>query len=374
MKIAVVCDWLVVYAGAERVLEQILQLYPNADLFCLVDFLPARERQFILNKKTKKSFIQGLPWAKTKYSNYLALMPLAIEQLDVSGYDLIISSSHAVAKGVIVSPDQLHISYVHSPIRYAWDLQHQYLQESNLTKGLKSIIARIVLHYIRIWDQRTANGVDYFVANSEFIARRISKAYRRESTIIYPPVDVEYYVKGDKKEEFYLTASRMVPYKKIVLLVEAFNAMPEKKLVVIGDGSEFKKIKKMAKNNITLMGYQKAEVLREYMQKAKAFVFAAEEDFGITPLEAQACGTPVIAYGKGGILETIVPLGAEKPTGVLFKEQTRQSIINAVETFENEQHKFTADNCRENSLRFSADCFRNNFQKFVETKLELYRS
>ena len=374
MKIAVVCDWLVVYAGAERVLEQILQLYPNADLFCLVDFLPPGERQFILNKKTKKSFIQGLPWAKTKYRNYLALMPLAIEQLDLSGYDLIISSSHAVAKGIIVGPDQLHISYVHSPIRYAWDLQHQYLQESKLTKGLKSIIARIVLHYIRIWDQRTANGVDYFAANSEFIARRISKVYRRESTVIYPPVDVEYYSKCDKKEEFYLTVSRMVPYKKIALLVEAFNAMPEKKLIVIGDGSEFIKIKKMAKSNIILMGYQKAEVLREYMQKAKAFVFAAEEDFGITPLEAQACGTPVIAYGKGGVLETIVPLGAEKPTGILFEEQTKQSIINAVETFENERHKFTADNCRENSLRFSADCFKNNFQKFVETKLELYRS
>ncbi len=369
MKIAVVCDWLVVYAGAERVLEQILRLYPNADLFCLVDFLPPGERQFILNKKTQKSFIQGFPWAKTKYPNYLALMPLAIEQLDVSGYDLIISSSHAVAKGIIVGPDQIHISYVHSPIRYAWDLQHQYLQESNITKGLKSIIAKIILHYIRIWDQRTANGVDYFVANSEFIARRISKVYRRESTVIYPPVDVEYYSQCDKKEEFYLTVSRLVPYKKIALLVEAFNAMPEKKFIVIGDGSEFKKIKKMAKSNIILMGYQKAEILREYMQKARAFVFAAEEDFGITPLEAQACGTPVIAYGKGGILETIVPLGSKKPTGIFFDEQTAEAVQAAVKLFEKEHVHFKAENCRENALRFSNECFRENFAQFVGDKL-----
>lgn len=374
MKIAVVCDWLVVYAGAERVLEQILQLYPNADLFCLVDFLPPTDRQFILNKKTKKSFIQGLPWARTKYRNYLALMPLAIEQLDVSGYDLIISSSHAVAKGVIVGPDQLHISYVHSPIRYAWDLQHQYLQESNLTKGLKSILARIILHYIRIWDQRTANGVDYFIANSEFVARRIIKTYRRESAIIYPPVDVGYYNKCDKKEEFYLTASRMVPYKKIALLVEAFNAMPEKKLVVIGAGDEYKKIKKMAKTNITLMGYQKAEVLREYMQKAKAFVFAAEEDFGITPLEAQACGTPVIAYGKGGVLETVQPFGSEKPTGLFFEQQTVEAVKDAITLFERERTAFKAENCRENALKFSAERFKEDFARFVSDKLSQRRA
>ena len=236
MKVAVVCDWLVVYAGAERVLEQILRIYPEADVFCLVDFIPSDKRGFLLNKKTHTSFIQNLPKARSKYRSYLPLMPLAIEQLDVTGYDLVISSSHAVAKGIMTGPDQIHISYVHSPIRYAWDLQHQYLHEAGLEKGLKGWLAKIILHYIRMWDYRTANGVDYFIANSKFIARRIKKVYGREAEVIYPPVDVEAYQMCEKKEDFYLTASRMVSYKKIKLIVEAFNEMPDKKLVVIGDG------------------------------------------------------------------------------------------------------------------------------------------
>lgn len=369
MKIAVVCDWLVVYAGAERVLEQILKIYPQADIFCLVDFIPEGKRGFLLNKKTYTSFIQDLPKAKSKYRSYLPLMPLAIEQLDVTGYDLVISSSHAVAKGIMTGPNQIHISYVHSPIRYAWDLQHQYLQEAGLKHGVKGWLAKIVLHYMRLWDYRTANGVDYFIANSKFIAKRIKKVYGREADVIYPPVDVNSYRLCDCKEDFYLTASRMVPYKKIKLIVEAFNEMPDKKLVVIGDGTEFAKTKEIAKANVVMMGYQPFEVLKEKMQKAKAFVFAAEEDFGITPVEAQACGTPVIAYGIGGALETVCGLDSDKSTGVFFKEQNVANIVEAVNMFEKNAGRITAENCRENAERFAVVNFVDNFRNFVENAI-----
>lgn len=299
MKIALVHEWFVTYVGSERVVEQILSLYPDADLYSLIDFLPTEERGFLNLKQVKTSFIQRLPFAKTHYRNYLPLMPLAIEQFDLSGYDVVISSSHAVAKGVLTGPDQVHISYVHSPIRYAWDMQHQYLEEAGLDRGFKTGPARWLLHQIRLWDYRTANGVDYFVANSEFIARRIWKVYRREAKVIYPPVNVSEFTLHEKKEEFYLAASRMVPYKKMDLIVEAFTRMPGKRLVVIGNGPDLKKIKGKAKGNIEVLSYQPTEILRGYMQRAKAFVFAAQEDFGIMPLEAQACGTPVIAYGRG---------------------------------------------------------------------------
>ncbi|MDM7143618.1 glycosyltransferase, partial [Klebsiella pneumoniae] len=213
----------------------------------------------------------------------------------------------------LTGPDQLHISYVHSPIRYAWDLQHQYLREAGLDRGLKGKLARLILHKIRMWDYRTANGVDHLIANSKFISRRIKKVYGRDSDVIYPPVDVDRFSLVDEKEDFYFTASRLVPYKRIDLIVEAFSHMPDKKLVVIGDGSEMGKIKSKAARNIEILGYQSNEVMQSTMQKAKAFVFAAEEDFGITPVEAMACGTPVIAYGKGGVLETVKPVGYEAP-------------------------------------------------------------
>lgn len=368
MKVAVVCDWLVTYAGAEKVLEQILNVYPEADLFALVDFLDDDKRDFIKHKKVTTSFIQKLPKAKTKYRNYLPLMPLAIEQLDLSDYDLVISSSHCVAKGVLTGPNQVHISYVHSPIRYAWDLQHQYLKEAGLTKGLKGWITKIILHYMKIWDTRTSNGVDYFIANSQFVAKRIWKCYRRKADVIYPPVDVKAFEFCDKKEDFYLTASRMVPYKKMDLIVEAFTKMPNKKLVVIGDGPDFAKIQKIAEgySNIKLMGYQPFKVLKDHMQRAKAFVFVAEEDFGITPVEAQACGTPVIAYGKGGALETVRGLGIkDKPTGVFFDKQNKNSLIKAINYFEENKEKIQYKNCRENALSFSIDNFRINMKYYI---------
>lgn len=365
-RVAIVCDWLVSYAGSERVLEKMLEVFPRADLFCVVDFIPETERKFLQYKNTKTTFIQKIPAARKYYRSYLPLMPLAIEQLDVSAYDLVISSSHAVAKGIMTGPDQLHISYIHSPIRYAWDLQHQYLQESGLVRGLKSWLARLILHYIRLWDYRTANGVDYFIANSGFIARRVRKVYGRKADVIYPPVDVDAFNFSDKKEDYYLTASRMVPYKKVRLIVEAFNQMPGKKLIVIGDGPEFSHVQAIAKSNIQLMGFQPFEVLKDRMQKAKAFIFAAEEDFGITPVEAQACGTPVIAYGKGGVLETVQ--NGEQATGVLFEEQTTEAIIEAVKEFEDNKASFDYYRCRLNAEKFSVENFKKQFSQYCQEK------
>lgn len=371
MKVAVVCDWLVTYAGAEKVLEQILNIYPEADLFAVVDFIPPEQRGFIQNKKVKTTFIQNLPKAQKKYRNYLPFMPIAIEQLDVTDYDLVISSSHCVAKGIITGPNQLHISYVHSPIRYAWDLQLQYLKEAGMEHGLKSKIARLIMHYMRIWDTRTSNGVDYFIANSHFIAKRIWKCYRREAEVIYPPVDITKFQFHEEKEDFYLTASRMVPYKKIDLIVKAFNKMPDKKLVVIGKGPDFDKIKKAAGPNVNIMGFQPDEVLRDYMQRAKAFVFAAEEDFGIIPVEAQACGTPVIAFGKGGSLETVRGYGKkDHPTGIFFMEQTEDKVIDAVNEFEKVADQISPIDCRSNAETFGIDTFKKNFKRFVDDAIE----
>lgn len=365
MKVAIVHEWFVSYAGSEKVVEQMLKCFPHADLFAVVDFLKEGERGFIMNKPVTTSFIQKLPLARAKYRSYLPLMPLAVEQFDLSGYDLILSSSHAVAKGVLTGPDQMHISYVHSPIRYAWDLQHQYLQESGLVRGPKAMLARALLHRIRLWDTRTANGVDRFLANSGFIARRVRKAYQRTAEVLYPPVDVTSFELCVRKEDFYVTASRMVPYKKIDLIVEAFNAMPGRKLVVIGDGPDFAKIAGKAGPNITLLGYQPFPVLKDHMQRARAFVFAAEEDFGITPVEAQACGTPVIAYGKGGALETIRPLAADHPTGVFFEQQSVAAICAAV--LQLDGVVIDPLHCRENAMRFSETTFRERFKSYVET-------
>lgn len=368
-RIAVVHDWLVIHAGAEKVVGEILVAFPSADVFTLVDFVPLSQRSFLAGKSVRTSFIQHLPWARRKYRNYLPLMPLAVEQLDVSAYDLVISSSHAVAKGVLTGPDQLHVCYCHTPIRYAWDLQHQYLKEAGLEKGIKAWMARWLLHKIRVWDVRTANGVDHFVANSNFIRRRIHKAYGREAHVIYPPVDVERFALQEAKEDFYFTASRMVPYKKMPMIVEAFSRLPDRRLVVIGDGPDMAQCRALAGPNVLIMGYQSDQVLRDHMQRAKAFVFAAEEDFGITPIEAQACGTPVIAFGKGGALETVRGLTAVKPTGLFFEEQTPESLMEAVIQFEKTgAARIQAQSCRENAERFSSQRFRQEFLDFVTAR------
>jgi len=376
MKIAIVADWLTTYAGSERVLEQMIACFPEADVFAVVDFVPQAERGFLQGKRPRTTFIQKLPGARKYARHYLPLMPLAIEQLDLSAYDLILSSSHAVAKGVIVGPDQLHISYVHSPIRYAWDLQHQYLKESGLESGIKSWLVRVLLHRIRLWDQRTQYGVDEFIANSGFIARRIHRVYGRSATVIYPPVDVDAFTLNTAKEDFYLAASRLVPYKRMDLIVKAFSQMPDKKLVLIGDGPDMDKIRAKAGANVTIMGYQPFGVLKEHMQRAKAFVFAAEEDFGIAPVEAQACGTPVIAFGKGGALETVRGLGMvdTNPTGIFFAEQTVASIAAAVAEFEQNLTAFDPATIRQHAEGFSVARFRETYRAFVQQSVDAWQS
>lgn len=363
MKTAIVHDWLVTYAGAERVLEQIIDLYPDSDLFSLIDFLPEDKRFFIKNKKVKTTFIQYLPFAKKKYRSYLPLFPSAIESFDLSDYDLIISSSHCVAKGVRKNKEQKHICYFHTPIRYVWDLRRQYLSEAGLDRGIKNVIANIILDYIKNWDLKTVNRVDYAVCNSNYIKERIKRIYGIEAKVIYPPVNIDKFESYNKKENFYLTASRMVPYKKIPLIVEAFSKMPEKRLVVIGDGPEFEKVKKVAGKNIEILGYQPDEVLKDYLKKARAFVFAAEEDFGIIPVEAQACGTPVIAYGKGGATETVV----DGKTGLFFYKQNIDSIIDAVNKFEKIADSLNPDEIRKNAERFSISRFKSEFSIFVNS-------
>jgi glycosyltransferase involved in cell wall biosynthesis len=363
-------DWLTIFAGSERVLQQMLMCFPDADLFTLLEVLPEGQRKFIDGKTVRTSFIQHLPFARKAYRYYLPLMPLAVEQFDLSGYDVVISSSHAVAKGVITGPDQLHICMCYSPMRYAWDLQHQYLRDAGLVGGMRGWAARWMLHRIRQWDVRTAAGVDEFIAISRFVARRIWKVYRRTATVIYPPVDVAAFELRTQKEDFYLAASRMVSYKKMDIIVEAFSAMPDKRLIVIGDGPDFGRIRSRAGRNVQMLGYQELDVLRDHLQRARAFIFAAEEDFGIILIEAQACGTPVIAYGKGGSLETIRGVESGVSTGIFFDRQSPTAIVDAVRRFESAN--ISAETCRENAMRFSIERFRAAFTKFVEASRDAW--
>jgi glycosyltransferase involved in cell wall biosynthesis len=363
MQIAIVHEWLVTRAGSEQVVEQILSLYPQAELFSLVEFLSEDLKAFIRHKPVHTSFLQNLPFAKRHFRQYLPLMPLAIEQFDLSTYDIVISSHHAVAKGVLTRADQLHISYVHTPIRYAWDLSQQYLQGAKLNRGLKAIAAQLILHYLRLWDVACANRVDYFVANSRYVARRIAKTYRRPAQVIYPPVAVDRFQPRAQREEFYLAIARFVPYKRVDLIVQAFAKLGLP-LIVIGDGSERPKIESYVTPNITLLEPQSDGAIASYLERCKAFVFAAEEDFGITPVEAQAAGAPVIAYGKGGVTETVIP----GKTGLLFPAQTVESLMEAVQQFEDISRHFQVDVLRQNAERFSPERFQTEFFQLIDRK------
>jgi O-antigen biosynthesis alpha-1,3-mannosyltransferase len=360
MRTAIVHDWLIVLGGAERALEEILGLFPEADLFCIADFLAPNERAFLSNRSIHSSFVQRLPFARRKYRSYLPLMPLAIEQFDLSSYDIVISSSHAVAKGVLTRPGQLHISYVYTPSRYAWDMQSDYLDRSQIRSSVRSMLARLILHYFRLWDYSAASRVDTFVAISDFVAERVRKLYRRDATVIYPPVHVDAFSIHHDKEPFYLTVSRLVPYKRVDLIVEAFARMPERRLIVIGDGPELPKIRKMAAPNVSILGRQSFNVVRDHMQRARAFVFAAQEDFGIAPVEAQACGTPVIAYGRGGAVETVI----DGQTGIFFHEQSAPALVESVRRFE-AMGRFDPLRIRANAKRFSSERFRHEFARLV---------
>jgi glycosyltransferase involved in cell wall biosynthesis len=368
MRVAVVYDWLTTYGGAERVLEHILDCFPAADVFTLVDFLEEKDRHFLRGRPVTTSIIQKLPLARSRFRYYLPFFAYAVEQLDLTGYDLVLSSSWAVAKGVNTSAQQLHICYCHTPIRYVWDLKEQYLEETGFKTGPKSFVLRRALFNLRQWDVISSLPVDEFVANSRFVADRIMKCYRRPATVIYPPVDVLAFDHTQDKGDHYIALSRLVPYKKTHLIVEAFRRLPGHRLVVIGDGPEAKRVRAAAEGskNIELCSHQPFDVVRQRLQTAKALVFAAEEDFGIVSVEAQAAGTPVIAFGRGGSVETVRALGEwDRPTGLFFDEQSPEEIAAAILRFEHNRPQFSAEACRAQALRFSIERFKSRFSDFV---------
>ncbi|EQB34349.1 hypothetical protein M947_11310 [Sulfurimonas hongkongensis] len=359
MRVAIVHDWLVTDAGAEKVLKALLDIYRDADIFSLVDFLSKKDRETVLDGRfAKTSFIQKLPFAKKHFRSYFFLFPTAIESFDLSKYDLIISSSWAVAKGVKKHKNQLHISYCYTPIRYAWDLYDEYT--ASLPQP-KKLFVQTALEYIRKWDIKTLHRVDHFIADSIFVQERIKRTYNRDSTVIYPPVDTQNFTYTPNKEDFYLTASRLVPYKKTKLIVEAFNEMPDKKLMVIGSGENLKTIKAIAKTNVTVLGYQEKNVLTHNMQRAKAFVYAAVEDFGIVPIEAMSCGTPVIALSKGGTAETVI----EGKNGIHFHKQTKEEIMEAVARFE--KQTFDLASISEDAKSYNTKRFQEEIQEFIKS-------
>ena len=373
MRIAVVHDWLYTFGGAERVLQSILRCLPTADVFALFDILPPAARDQIGLTSCHTSFLQHMPGIRRYHRLYLPLMPLAVEQFNLSGYDMIVSSSYAVAKGVLTGPDQLHLAYVHSPMRYAWDLQHQYLAESNLESGARSLLARVLLHRMRLWDTRTANGVDAYMVNSHFIGRRVRKIYGRAATVIHPPVKVPDNPPATLvKDNFFLTASRLVPYKNVRAVVEAFRNLPDQRLIVAGSGPELKRLQSLATPNVKFVGFVDDVELRRLMSSARAFIFAAEEDFGITPLEAQSEGTPVVALGRGGVRETIQAAGAT-PTGILFDRPTPQAIEQAVRAFLTRESSFNPQDCYDNARRFRTERFEAEFSAFVREQGDAFQ-
>lgn len=362
-KVAIVHDWLSVDGGAEVVLKYMLKTFPGADIYTILDTLPDEHREYLRNHKVFVSSLGKCRFLAKRYKYFMPFMPYLIEQFDLSEYDLVISSSHFVAKGVLTHPEQLHIGYIYSPVRYAWDLYHEYNRIGALGKGLRNSVMKLWLHKLRIWDFTSANRPDFLLADSKFIANRISKVWRRESSVIYPPVETQKAIYSEKKEEYYVTLSRLVEYKRIDIIVEAFNAMPNKKLIVIGEGRKRKSLEKIAKENIEFTGYLDKKEAMQIISKAKGFIFMPKEDFGIVPIEAQACGTPVIAYGAGGALETV----QENSTGIFVKEQNAQSLQKSIKEFET--MKFDPQVCKEFATKFSTNRFQKEFLDFIEEKL-----
>jgi glycosyltransferase involved in cell wall biosynthesis len=354
-------EWLDGFAGSERVLEQMLLCYPDAELHVLCDFMAERDRGFLHGRAVRTSFLQRMPFARRGFRNYLQLMPIAVEQFDLQGYDLVLSSSHAVAKGAITGPGTRHVSYIHSPMRYAWDLQGQYLRQSGLERGAKAIYTRWLLHRLRMWDQASASRPDLLLANSRYIAERIRKVWRREAEVLHPPVDVAGFPMGTGPRGHFLVASRQVPYKRIELVAEAFRRMPELRLVVAGDGPSAPLVAAHAAPNVEIRGRVSQAELVSLLQGARAFVFAGEEDFGIALVEAQAAGTPLICFGRGGAADIV----REDETGLLFAEQSVDAIIAAVRRFVLEEARFTAVACRSNAEGFSNEAFREKLVRMV---------
>lgn len=370
LRTAVVHDWLVRVDGSVRTLAEILRCFPDAELYSLIDFLPPEDRSLIGGRSARTSFLQRIPFIRRLYWYYLPLMPLAIEQLDLARYDLIISSSSNVAKGVIVGPDQVHVSYIYSPMRFAWDLQGHYLERFGWARGPKRWAASLAFHYLRQWDRSSTNGVDLLLAPSRFVARRIEKAYRRPAAVVHPPVDTDRFRPGPRKGGFYLTAAFFNPFKHVGLVVRAFAGMPERTLCVVGDGPEMGALQRLRTPNINFLGRVGDEELAALMQQARAFVYAAPEDFGIVMAEAQACGTPVIALGVGGATEIVRDLDHPRPTGVLYNEASVDALTDAVQRFEAAAPTIRPEECRSNALRFQSAEFREGLLRHVEAALD----
>jgi glycosyltransferase involved in cell wall biosynthesis len=375
LKYALVHEWLTPKAtgGSELVVREILQ-HVDADLYALIDFESSNPDSYLFQRQIGTTFLQHFPFARNGVQKYLPFLPLAIEQLDLRQYDVILSSSHAVAKGVLTAPHQLHICYCHAPMRYAWDLTFDYLRSSSIGRGLPGWLTRYLLHRLRQWDVISANRVDYFIANSKTTARRIWRYYRRPAEVIYPPVNIARFPFQAQKQDFYLTVSRLVSYKKIDLIVRAFN-LSGRSLVVIGTGPELERIRQLAQPNVQILGWQSDEVVAQYMAQAKAFVYAAYEDFGIAPVEAQACGTPVIAYGAGGTLETVRDVGLypDRGTGVLFPEQTEAELMAAIEKFEQNQPAFHPEIIQIHAKSFSSEVFGERFLSFLQQHCQEFK-
>lgn len=373
-RVACVHEWLTEWGGSEDSVRAILDCYPDAQLYATIDFLSDASRELLGNRPIRTTFLQRAPWVRDRFWNYLPLTGLAVESHDVGEAEMIISSSHAFAKGVLTRGDQIHVSYVYSPMRYAWDLHREYLRDYKLERGPKAWLARYLFHRLRLWDRQTANNVDLFMAISRHVQDRIWRTYRRPSRVIYPPVRTQRYAMKAEKEDHYVTVSRLVSYKRIDLILDAFRMMPSRKLIVVGDGPEMPALRAACPPNVTLLGRQPDEVVAHHLQAARAFVFAAHEDFGISPVEAQACGTPVIAYGAGGSLETVRPPDSgAAPTGLLFPRQTAASLVDAVDAFEAAGPVFDPYACREWAERFSEARFKHQFAGCVDEAWSLWR-
>jgi glycosyltransferase involved in cell wall biosynthesis len=351
-------------AGSEKVLAAIKQLFPSAPVYTTL-YNPEKIAQHFKDWDIRPSFIQKLPAANKLYQMYLPLMPTAVEQLNFDGYDLVISSHHSVIKGIITSPDTLHICYCHSPMRYAWDLYHLYLEKDDVKKWQKPLIPWL-MNYLRTWDRVSADRVDEFIANSNHVARRIKKYYRREATVIYPPVETSRFVPTHKKEDFYLMVGRMVAYKRHDLAIEAFNKNG-RDLIIVGDGPERSRLENKAKSNIKFLGRQPDDIVLDYLQRCKGFIFPGEEDFGITPVEAMACGKPIIAYAKGGALETVI----EGVTGIFFTDATADSLNEAI--LLSEKVAWSSEQIALHASLFSQERFNKEIRSFVEIKLNDYQ-
>lgn len=368
MKTAIVHDWFSVYAGSERCIESFVNVLPHADIFSLFDFLTDEERRIILKGgHPKTSYIQKITFAEKHYRKLLPLFPHAVSNFDLKDYDLVISSCHAVSKGVKTHNNQLHICYMYTPMRYIWDLSEQYLADSGLNSGLRGFFAQKMVKKLQKWDLKASKSPDRYIAISKYIAEKIKRIYGRDADVIYPPVDTDGFDLVSGTDDYYVTCSRLVSYKKVDLIASAF-ARTDKKLVIIGDGSEMAKIKALSGNNIEITGHLPKNRVISIVQRAKAFIFAAEEDFGIAPVEAMACGVPVIAFGRGGAAETV----SDGVTGLLFYEQTPNAIAEAVNKFEKISEKLDKNRIRTQALQFSTAAFEASISSYINEKYSVF--